>query len=37
MSTSPQAAGQRVIYVHLEQEPEVTQEVGLFILIDIVI
>lgn len=26
MSTSPQAAGQRVIYVHLEQEPEVTQE-----------
>jgi len=27
MSTSPQAGGQRVIYVHLDQEPEVTQEV----------
>jgi hypothetical protein len=27
MSTSPQASGQRVIYVHLDQEPEVTQEV----------
>lgn len=27
MSTSPQNGGQRVIYVHLDQEPEVTQEV----------
>lgn len=27
MSTSPQSAGQRSIRVHLEQEPEVTQEV----------
>jgi len=26
MSTSPQSGGQRAIYVHLEQEPEVTQE-----------
>jgi len=26
MSTSPQATGQRVIYVNLEHEPEVTQE-----------
>jgi len=26
MSTSPQATGQRIIYVHLDQEPEVTQE-----------
>ncbi|KAF5324501.1 hypothetical protein D9611_004286 [Ephemerocybe angulata] len=26
MSTSPQTTGQRVIYVNLEQEPEVTQE-----------
>jgi len=26
MSTSPQASGQRVIYVHLDQEPEVTEE-----------
>ncbi|KXN82572.1 BTB/POZ domain-containing protein 2 [Leucoagaricus sp. SymC.cos] len=26
MSTSPQTSGQRVIYVNLEQEPEVTQE-----------
>jgi hypothetical protein len=26
MSTSPQATGQRVIFVNLEQEPEVTQE-----------
>ncbi|KAF4614602.1 hypothetical protein D9613_003160 [Agrocybe pediades] len=26
MSTSPQTSGQRVIYVHLDQEPEVTQE-----------
>jgi len=26
MSTSPQSGGQRVIYVHLEHEPEVTQE-----------
>ncbi|GLB35398.1 putative btb poz domain-containing protein [Lyophyllum shimeji] len=26
MSTSPQAGGQRVIYVHLDQEPEVTEE-----------
>ncbi|PPQ81216.1 hypothetical protein CVT25_015740 [Psilocybe cyanescens] len=26
MSTSPQTTGQRVIYVHLDQEPEVTQE-----------
>ncbi|KAF8959077.1 hypothetical protein BDZ97DRAFT_1839754 [Flammula alnicola] len=29
MSTSPQTTGQRVIYVHLDQEPEVTQEVPL--------
>lgn len=27
MSTSPQTTGQRLIYVHLDQEPEVTQEV----------
>ena len=27
MSTSPQTSGQRVIYVNLEQEPEVTEEV----------
>lgn len=27
MSTSPQTSGQRVIYVNLEQEPEITQEV----------
>jgi hypothetical protein len=27
MSTSPQAGAQRVIYVHLDQEPEITQEV----------
>jgi len=26
MSTSPQATGQRIIYVHLDHEPEVTQE-----------
>ncbi|KAF9477378.1 hypothetical protein BDN70DRAFT_114014 [Pholiota conissans] len=26
MSTSPQTSGQRVIYVHLDQEPEVTHE-----------
>jgi hypothetical protein len=26
MSTSPQTSGQRIIYVHLDQEPEVTQE-----------
>ncbi|CAL1703680.1 unnamed protein product [Somion occarium] len=26
MSTSPQSAGQRTIYVHLEHDPEVTQE-----------
>ncbi|KAF5386844.1 hypothetical protein D9615_001880 [Tricholomella constricta] len=26
MSTSPQATGQRVIYVHLDQEPEVSEE-----------
>jgi len=26
MSTSPQTTGQRVIYVHLDHEPEVTQE-----------
>jgi len=26
MSTSPQASGQHAIYVHLDQEPEVTQE-----------
>ncbi|KIM80797.1 hypothetical protein PILCRDRAFT_72830 [Piloderma croceum F 1598] len=26
MSTSPQSGGQRIIYVHLEHEPEVTQE-----------
>ncbi|EKM83020.1 hypothetical protein AGABI1DRAFT_34075 [Agaricus bisporus var. burnettii JB137-S8] len=26
MSTSPQTSGQRVIYVNLEQEPEITQE-----------
>ncbi|KAF9452260.1 hypothetical protein P691DRAFT_697506 [Macrolepiota fuliginosa MF-IS2] len=26
MSTSPQTSGQRIIYVNLEQEPEVTQE-----------
>ncbi len=30
MSTSPQSGGQRVIYVHLEQEPEVTAEVSVF-------
>lgn len=30
MSTSPQSGGQRVIYVHLEQEPEVTAEVCVF-------
>ncbi|KAH9483992.1 hypothetical protein JR316_0003470 [Psilocybe cubensis] len=29
MSTSPQTTGQRIIYVHLDQEPEVTQEVGI--------
>lgn len=29
MSTSPQTGGQRTIYVHLEQEPEVTHEVSL--------
>lgn len=28
MSTSPQTGGQRTIYVHLEQEPEVTHEVS---------
>ena len=28
MSTSPQSGGQRTIYVHLEQEPEVTHEVS---------
>jgi hypothetical protein len=28
MSTSPQPGGQRAIYVPLEQEPEVTEEVG---------
>jgi hypothetical protein len=28
MSTSPQSGGQRSIYVHLEHEPEVTQEVS---------
>ena len=33
MSTSPQATGQRVIYVHLDHEPEVTQEVRLSILV----
>ncbi|KAI0086624.1 hypothetical protein BDY19DRAFT_894521, partial [Irpex rosettiformis] len=27
MSTSPQTGGQRTIYVHLEQEPEITHEV----------
>jgi hypothetical protein len=27
MSTSPQSGAQRVIYVQLEHEPEVTQEV----------
>lgn len=27
MSTSPQPGGQRVIYVNLEHEPEVTQDV----------
>ncbi|KAF8162950.1 hypothetical protein B0H34DRAFT_693537 [Crassisporium funariophilum] len=26
MSTSPQTSGQRIIYVHLDHEPEVTQE-----------
>jgi hypothetical protein len=30
MSTSPQSGGQRCIYVHLEHEPEVTQEVSFF-------
>lgn len=29
MSTSPQSSGQRSIYVHLEHEPEVTQEVSI--------
>ena len=29
MSTSPQSGGQRNIYVHLEHEPEVTQEVSI--------
>jgi hypothetical protein len=29
MSTSPQSGGQRSIYVHLEHEPEVTQEVSI--------
>lgn len=32
MSTSPQSGGQRTIYVHLEQEPEVTQEVRKYLL-----
>lgn len=34
MSTSPQAqaSGQRAIYVHLDQEPEVTQEVRVGII-----
>jgi hypothetical protein len=35
MSTSPQTTGQRVIYVHLDQEPEVTQEVRIQILFDL--
>lgn len=30
MSTSPQTGGQRVIYVQLDHEPEVTHEVRLF-------
>lgn len=28
MSTTPQTGAQRTIYVNLEQEPEVTDEVG---------
>lgn len=28
MSTSPQTSGQRVIHVRLDDEPEVSQEVG---------
>ena len=32
MSTSSQATGQRVIFVNLEQEPEVTQEVAICLL-----
>src|SRR5262249_53072456 len=31
MSTSPQTGGQRTIYVQLEHEPEVTQEVDRFL------